>query len=58
MNLLSTDINNCVAALEYFIIMEEEVLISENAGDEQWQELETYRATLNNLNYLKGIYGK
>ena len=55
--LFTTDIDNCIKAMQLFIIIEEEMLIHENAGDAQWQYLEPFRATLNNLQYLKGIYG-
>ncbi len=57
MTLFNTDISNCIKALEHFIIVEEEMLIAENSGDSGWQYLEPYRATLNNLQYLRGIYG-
>ena len=56
--LFITDIDNCIKAMEYFLIAEEEMLIRENAGDTPWQTLESFRATLNNLQYLKAIYGK
>tara|TARA_R110002012_G_scaffold10705_4_gene48508 strand:- start:760 stop:936 length:177 start_codon:yes stop_codon:yes gene_type:complete len=56
-DMFTTDIDNCIKAMEYFIIIEEEGLIQENAGDSKWQYLEPFRATLNNLQYLKGIYG-
>ncbi len=56
MTLFNTDITNCIKALEQFIIVEEEMLIAENAGDTGWQYLEPYRATLNNLQYLRSIY--
>ena len=56
MTLFNTDVANCIKALEHFIIVEEEMLIAETAGDTKWQYLEPYRATLNNLNYLRSIY--
>ncbi len=56
MTLFNTDITNCIKALEHFIIVEEEMLIAENAGDPGWKYLEPYRATLNNLQYLRSIY--
>ena len=55
--LFTTDIDNCIETVQHFIITNEEKLIRDNAGDTQWQYLESFRATLNNLNYLKGIYG-
>ena len=56
-DMFTTDIDNCIKAMEYFIIIEEEGLIQENAGDAKWHYLEPFRATLNNLRSLKGIYG-
>ena len=56
--LFATDIDNCIKAVECLIIREEEHLIAENAGDTGWQYLEPFRATLNNLHYLRSIYVK
>ena len=55
--MFNNDISNCIIALETYIIFEEQDLINKNAGDSQWQELEPYRVTLNNLRYLEAIYG-
>ena len=55
--MFSTDVSNCILALENHIICEEQDLIDKNAGDREWQELETYRATLENLRFMESIYG-
>jgi hypothetical protein len=55
--MFNTDISNCIIALESYIIFEEQDLVNKNAGDTEWQELEPYRVTLNNLRYLETIYG-
>ena len=55
--LFVSDINNCIDALEDYIIRWEDDLITHNAGDEEWNKLEPYKKTLNNLKYLLSIYG-
>tara|TARA_R110002012_G_scaffold271607_2_gene456793 strand:- start:472 stop:648 length:177 start_codon:yes stop_codon:yes gene_type:complete len=55
--MFNTDISNCIIALENYIIFEEQDLVNKNAGDTEWQELEPFRVTLNNLRYLETIYG-
>ncbi len=57
MTMFNDDVSNCIKAMEHFIIVEEEMLIHENAGDTGWNELEPFRVTLNNLKYLEAIYG-
>ena len=56
MTMFNDDISNCIIALETYIIFEEQDLVNKNAGDTEWQELEPYRVTLNNLRYLDSIY--
>ena len=56
MTMFNDDVSNCIIALESYIIFEEQDLINKNAGDTEWQELEPYRVTLNNLRYLDSIY--
>ena len=56
MNLLNSDINNCITAIECHIIDIEEDLIHSNAGDEEWDKIQTYRDTLTNLKLLRSIY--
>ena len=58
MTMFNDDVSNCIIALESYIILEEQDLINKNAGDREWQELEPFRGTLNNLRYLESIYGK
>ena len=58
MTMFNDDVSNCIIALESYIIFEEQDLVNKNAGDSEWQELEPYRVTLNNLRYLEAIYGK
>ena len=50
------DLNNCMDALEDYIITNENELIDKNAGDVEWQKLEKYKATLKNLEFLFSIY--
>ncbi len=57
MTMFNDDVSNCIIALESYIIFEEQDLVNKNAGDSEWQELEPYRVTLNNLKYLEAIYG-
>jgi hypothetical protein len=56
--MFNTDVTNCIIAMESYIIFEEQELINKNAGDREWQELETFKTTLNNLKYMESIYGK
>jgi hypothetical protein len=56
MTMFNDDVSNCIIALESYIIFEEQDLINKNAGDTEWEELEPYRVTLNNLRYLDSIY--
>ena len=51
------DLNNCMDALEDYIITNENELIDKNAGDVEWQKLEKYKATLKNLEFMFSIYG-
>ena len=51
------DLNNCMDVLEDYIITAENKLIDDNAGDREWQQLEKYKATLKNLEFLFSIYG-
>ncbi len=55
--LFETDIHNCIDALEDYLITWEDQLIEQNAGDDEWNKLEPYKRTLNNLKYLLSIYG-
>ena len=57
MTMFNDDVSNCIIALETYIIFEEQDLVNKNAGDTEWQELEPFRVTLNNLRYLEAIYG-
>ena len=57
MTMFNDDVSNCIIALETYIIFEEQDLVNKNAGDTEWEELEPYRVTLNNLRYLEAIYG-
>ena len=57
MTMFNDDVSNCIIALESYIIFEEQDLVNKNAGDTEWNELEPYRVTLNNLRYLESIYG-
>lgn len=58
MDLLKADLKNCITALECHIIDREEDLIHRNAGDEEWNKLNDYRSTLNNIKLLQAIYGQ
>ena len=55
--LFSQDIENCIHALQSYIIHEEDVLSSINASDSEWDELRPFKSTLTNLEYIKSIYG-
>jgi len=52
-----TDIHHCMDALEDFIIRRENELIDSQAGDKEWSQLEKYKATMKNLQYVESIYG-
>jgi hypothetical protein len=56
--MFNNDVTNCIIAMESYIIFEEQELINKNAGDREWQELEPFKTTLNNLKYMESIYGK
>ncbi len=56
-NVFSQDLNNCLNVLEDYIIRSENELIDTNAGDKEWTDLEKYKETLKNLEYLFSIYG-
>ena len=56
-NTMSQDLNNCMNVLEDYIIKSENELIDKNAGDREWTDLEKYKDTLRNLEYLFSIYG-
>ncbi len=56
-NTMSQDLNNCMNVLEDYIIKSENELIDTNAGDKEWTDLEKYKDTLRNLEYLFSIYG-
>ena len=57
MTMFNNDVTNCIIAMESYIIFEEQELINKNAGDREWQELEPFKTTLNNLKYMESIYG-
>ena len=61
MNMLNVDIERAITALEYYLTDFEQKLIEARdfgATDTQWQSLEDYRSTLQNLKMLQAIYGK
>ena len=51
------DVHNCLDALEDYIIRRENQLIDANASDKEWNELERFKATMKNLQYVESIYG-
>ncbi len=51
------DVHNCLDALEDYIIRRENQLIDSNASDKEWNELERFKATMKNLQYVESIYG-
>ena len=59
MDLLTTDLNNCIDVLEQFITQSEQDLIDNHQGGDtsQWNALSKYKLTLNNLKLIKAIYG-
>ena len=60
MNMLNADIKRAITALEYYITDYEESLSEARnfgASDKEWQDLDDYRSTLNNLKLLQAIYG-
>ena len=56
---MTTDISRAIEALEYFITDSEVDLLDNHAGGDtrQWNQLNEYKDTLNNLKLLKSIYG-
>lgn len=56
-DLFIKDVHNCMDVLEDYIIRREEELISSNAGDSEWHQLEKYKETMKNLQYVESIYG-
>ena len=57
MNLFSQDLNHSIIALKNYIITEEQRLIDTNAGGREWSEIEPFKASLQNLQYMASIYG-
>ena len=59
MDMLTTDISRAIEALEYYITDSEVDLLDNHQGgdDRQWNQLNDYKNTLNNLKLLKSIYG-
>ena len=59
MDLIMTDIDRAVEALEYYITDSEVDLLDNHAGgdDRQWNKLNEYKATLTNLKLIRSIYG-
>ena len=59
MDMFSSDIGRCIRALEYYITDSEVDLLDNHQGGDtrQWNELNEYKDTLNNLKLLKSIYG-
>ena len=59
MDMMTTDISRAIEALEYFITDSEVDLLDNHAGGDtrQWNQLNEYKDTLNNLKLLKSIYG-
>ncbi len=51
------DIANALDTLEDYVIREENKLIDSNAGDKEWCELDRYKQTIKNFQYLMSIYG-
>ena len=51
------DIHNCMDALEDYIIRREEELLGKNASDREWMQLDAYKATMKNLQFIESIYG-
>ena len=59
MDLIMTDIDRAVEALEYYITDSEVDLLDNHQGgdDRQWNKLNEYKATLTNLKLIRSIYG-
>ena len=59
MDMLTTDISRAIEALEYYITDSEVDLLDNHQGgdDRQWNQLNDYKNTLNNLKLLKSING-
>ena len=59
MDLLMTDIERAIEALEYYITDSEVDLLDNHQGGDarQWNKLNEYKATLNNLKLIRSIYG-
>ena len=56
-NNIANDLAICMEVLEEFVILFENDCIDNNLGDEEWNKIEPYKATLANLTYLSAIYG-
>ena len=58
MDMIATDISRAIEALEYFITDSEMDLIDNHQGGDarQWNQLNEYKDTLNNLKLLRSIY--
>lgn len=57
-NSMERDLSNAIVALESYIIQEEQRLINKNAGDYEYNYLDSFEATLHNFKYLEAIYGR
>ncbi len=59
MDMMTTDISRAIEALEYYVTDSEVDLLDNYQGGDarQWNELNEYKDTLNNLKLLKSIYG-
>ena len=59
MDMMTADIARAIEALEYYITDSEVDLLDNHAGGDarQWNQLNEYKDTLNNLKLLKSIYG-
>ena len=59
MDMMTTDISRAIEALEYYITDSEIDLLDNHQGgdDRQWNQLNEYKDTLNNLKLLRSIYG-
>ena len=59
MDMMTTDISRAIEALEYYITDSEIDLLDNLQGGDarQWNQLNEYKDTLNNLKLLRSIYG-
>ena len=59
MDLIMTDIDRAIDALEYYITdIEVDLLDNHQGGDDrQWNKVNEYKNTLNNLKLIRSIYG-